>query len=266
MEAFRERYLLLEVPRTPSATANHWMIMDSVKFQQFVLHVRENVNSLISLMDIKSRVDQAMKYDIRGFGWHPVFERIRAANDASRLRMIKDVCAEEYPEYAAAASGALEYLDKEWKDNQEALEKGKFGSLLGSEIPFAAARLAKQTKEATDADGEPNQKPKRRSIFAQFRTWSRGKPERQRAKSVATPEKPVLSGEDSLAPGSLNLAHTRSKSVSVLPSETRIKANDQAEENGGELAQVETANSSNQESLNPLASLVSRRDQHSLAN
>src|ERR1700761_5190186 len=80
LESFRERFALLgPTRRSPKITGLHWLITDTKKILPFVSEIRALVDSLVSLLDVESRISQALKSDIRALAWHPVFVRHKAA-------------------------------------------------------------------------------------------------------------------------------------------------------------------------------------------
>jgi hypothetical protein len=270
LDAFREKLEILqqqrwEVRRGMSITITHWSIVDSDKFATYLALIREQVDFVIGLMGIEDGVNRAMKYDIKALGWHPVFERRKAASDMSKLRLIKDACAEDYPEYAAATQGALDYLDKEWKDSyQEAMERGTYGT--GSEIPGAAAyTLAQSTPQK---DGSKSQHTKRPGIFSILRpkSWRKGSRDEGRSQSVddSTRSKSIAVANP---PPSPPLTPERSKSISALSSRPAPEIETTAEQNAEKetaepLSRVDTTKStSGYANLGPITSMISRHDQ-----
>lgn len=278
LEVFRAKFEALnnerwEVRRGMSVIANHWSVIDPEKFKSFVQLVIDNVDEVIRLMDNAAAVDRAVKSDIRALGWHPIFDRVRAATDTSKLRMIRDACKDDYPEYSKATEGALAYIEREWKDNYEDVRDKGRAVAEGSEIPGAAARLAIQAaykRDLANAGGTPPQSPKkekRPSIFGFLRSksWRRKSEEivpraksadetTMRSQSVAEGS----SGED-MAP----LAPTRSKSISVIPYRPATGENQpQTIPEDELLSRIETAKSAEDTvTVEPVASMVSRHDQ-----
>jgi hypothetical protein len=123
LEAFRERCQTVRL-KTPSDAEIHWIIVDNAKFPALIDKLRVHIDALIDSTGVERNVNLAMKRDIRALGWHPLFDRIKAASDGSKLQLIKEVCRAEYPEYAAATKEPLAYLGKEWQDSyQEAMIK-----------------------------------------------------------------------------------------------------------------------------------------------
>lgn len=127
LEGFRERYeLLKEVAETyaqissrrnSSLTQTTWNIADHHKFGSFIKLAQERVDLLINLLDVKERVDRAVRMDIKALGWHLSVDRKRMAMDISKLRMIAESCKDEYPEYLDATTAALDNIDRERREN-----------------------------------------------------------------------------------------------------------------------------------------------------
>ena len=251
LEVFRAKFEILnkerwEIRRGMSVTASHWSVIDPEKFKNFVALVKENVDDLINLMDNVAAVDRAVKSDIRALGWHPIFDHVKAASDTSKLRLIRDACKVDYPEYAQATEGALAYIEREWKDNYEEIRE------RGSEIPGSAARFAMQSAYAQAlhdsvlAHPPSPKKEKGRNIFGFLRTksWRRNSEEMvPRAKSAdATAMKPQSVAAGTSDDGFTVQEHTRSKSISVIP--MRSSTSDNGPETAAEddpLSRVETA-------------------------
>jgi hypothetical protein len=265
LDAFRQKLETLqeqrwEVRRGMSITMTHWSIVNSEKFATYLALIREQIDFLIHLTDMEDRVNRAVMYDIKALGWHPVFQRSKAASDMSKLRLIKDACSVEYPEYAAATQGALDYLDKEWKDSyQEAMERGTYNT--GSEIPGAAAYTMAQSAQLKDAS-KPQQ-VKRPGILHLLKpkSWRKSSKDEGRSKSV---DDSVLAKSPAAAnpPPSPPLTRERSKSISAFPSTMDSEVEKAGEDTVDSLARVETAKStSGYANLGPIASMISRHDQ-----
>ncbi|EME44415.1 hypothetical protein DOTSEDRAFT_129721, partial [Dothistroma septosporum NZE10] len=126
LETFREKWeLLREVAETyahintrrnNSIIIQSWMIADISKFSAFIAMTQEKVDYLIELMDVKEKVDRGLRMDIRIFGWHVVPDRARTAQDVSKLRLLQEVCKQDYPEYLVATKQALENIDREARE------------------------------------------------------------------------------------------------------------------------------------------------------
>ncbi|RDI86773.1 hypothetical protein Vi05172_g3054 [Venturia inaequalis] len=289
LEAFRAKLEILqeqrwELRRGMSVTINHWAIKDTDKFETFLRLIKEKVDFLIGLMGVEAKVDRALVLDIKSLGWHPIFDKGRAAADISKLRLIKWACEPNYPSYAAATDHALAYLDKQWKESAEEAREAR----RGSEIPGAAAKMAAEERRASASQkieaSLPAHKSKRPSLFGLLRpkSWRKGSksnlsplsPEEQdngRSMSYAPPA-------DLLTPP-LSPEPERSKSMSLVPTkeleattkdfaiETKVPAAVPVEPekpatDGELLSRVETALSlSDQKNLEPIASMISRHDQ-----
>jgi hypothetical protein len=166
LEAFREKYGLLQDladlynvranRQSLSMTSSHWQIYDTTKFEAFVQLVKDNIDPLVKLLDSAEAVDRGMKMDIRSLVWHPeTLSRAMAAKDMSKLRLLREACENEYPDYATAADNALKYLDSEFKATYMAARK-------------PAAQLPK-----SKANGEhKHEEQKRPSFFNWFRSSS----------------------------------------------------------------------------------------------
>ncbi|KAF2104606.1 hypothetical protein NA57DRAFT_70812 [Rhizodiscina lignyota] len=270
LEAFREKLYYMrerikkgEPRRGKSATMVHWQIVDALKFQDFVKLIRDNVDVLVELMGVRERVDMAMRHDIRAFGWHPVFERARASRDMSKLKMIRDVCKDEYPGYATAAEIALAQLDKEWNDNYEAVMERQATT---SEIPFAASKLIAKSTESKDHD-------KRGSWFSHLKpkAWRKNSKHHLEVQSPATeggtegdPQRSKSLGHHEEDDDDDPLTHARSKSISVMPMSAAEPPKESVIEESKEqdqLSRVDTAKSIAKMNLEPVTSMISRHDQ-----
>lgn len=175
LEAFREKYeLLLEVAedlahlnarRSNSIVQTAWTIADTARFSTFIKLTQEKVDYLITLLDVKERVDRGIRMDIRALGWHLSADRTRVAQDVSKLRLMQEVCKAEYPEYVAATEQALDNIKRENREN----------------TPIVAAPPPKpsqtsppkpsHTQSHAHASGEKD-KPKRPGIFRLFKSFS----------------------------------------------------------------------------------------------
>ncbi|QDS69348.1 hypothetical protein FKW77_003820 [Venturia effusa] len=286
LESFRAKLEMLqeqrwEVRRGMSITISHWVIKNTDKFETFLSMIKEKVDFLIGLMGVEDKVDRALVLDIKALGWHPIFDKGRAAADISKLRLIKWTCEHDYPTYAAATEHALEYLDKQWKESAQETRKAH----RGSEIPGAAAKMAAEERRAAmsqkTAANIPAHKTKKPSLFGMLRpkSWRKSsknnisppkldEEEKGRSMSYAPPG-------DVLTPP-LSPDPERSKSVSHVPTkdleaiakdfatESKIPAAAPQKSTADDelLSRVETALSLNeQKTLEPIASMISRHDQ-----
>jgi hypothetical protein len=265
IEAFRERMEIMErqrweIKRGMSITVSHWMIEDVEKFKVFLAFVKEKVDFLVGFMGVEQKVHTALKHDIRALGWHPVFDKIKASNDMSKLRMIQHACENEYPEYAAAAGVALEYLNKEYKDNYQELREG---AVTSTEIPGAASYMLAQSKQLVssyDKKGKPN----RASLLQRIRpkSWRRS------SKDLSSADPMTAKGRSmSYAPITSSLltppaSPERSKSIAVpFTSDEHAKIAGivrTSEENA--MSRTATVESATGATAVPVASMISRHD------
>lgn len=242
-----------------SITITHWSIVDNEKFRHFLRLIQEKVNTLIELMGNEQQVDRGVKHDIRALGWHPIFDKSKAAADMSKLRLIKEACATDYPDYAAATEGALDYLDKEWKDSyQDIMERGT----SGSEIPGTAAYVVRTAPSQLKASYTP-QSPKLPGFFSHFRPKSWRKNSRGDARASSIDE--IAQRSKSYAPPNTQLipplTPQRSKSTAAIPMKPGSSGNQAQQGPDDQLMLMQTAHSTAQSSLEPVASMVSRHDQ-----
>jgi hypothetical protein len=205
-----------------------------------------------------------MKYDIKALGWHPIFDKIKASYDMSKLRLIKEACAEEYPDYVVAAQGALEYLDKEYKDNYQEIRQG---TPTSSEIPGAAAYMLAQSRQLASAYDKKAKSEKTTGNRPNFLKMLRPKSWRKGSKDLSADEGESKSRSMSYAPTTSDtpltppLTPERSKSIAVpmtgLPEEP-TQPERQSEDNI--IARIETAKSGMGTTAGPVASMISRHD------
>lgn len=241
MEAFREKYGLLQdlvrqsgaqanIKRSMSMTTNHWTVKDTKKFDDFVKAIRAEVDGLIDLLGVNEHVDRGMKSDIRSMAWHPELSGPIAQQDWEKLRLIREACEANYPQYIEVADRALLYLNEELRERVVANRRtslgvpptvGAAGARRKSDYELRAHPEAAQTTQETGstsseknaiqlaAEGvygpqrrpsnskksnHDSQKEKRPGWLSAFRlkSWSKNhKHERKRSNSL--PEDPIRS-------------------------------------------------------------------------
>ncbi|KAM3420733.1 hypothetical protein BST61_g3982 [Cercospora zeina] len=168
LEGFREKYALLRevaedvarinTRRNNSLTYTPWMLADVAKFGHFIDLTSEKVDSLINLLDVKEKVDRAMRMDIRVFGWHIVPDRMRTAQDISKLRMLQEICKNDYPEYLVATQQALDNISR------EAREFAVSSYIVSKE----QARFLKSGDNAPRGEEKPKKRPGLLNLFKTF--------------------------------------------------------------------------------------------------
>ena len=170
LEGFRERFeLLQEVAedfahlnrRSNSIVQTAWTIADNARFATFIKLTQEKVDFLINLMDLKERVDRGVRVDIKGLGWHLTVDRMRIAQDVSKLRLVQEACRDEYPEYLAATQQALDNIVRENRENEPA---------MAAPAPMSVPKVPQTSTAKTNGNGQ--EKHKRPGFFKLFKSFS----------------------------------------------------------------------------------------------
>ncbi|KAF2178610.1 hypothetical protein K469DRAFT_718151 [Zopfia rhizophila CBS 207.26] len=279
LEAFREKYGLLQdlvrqsgakvsVQSRMSMTMQHWTVRDVGKFDAFVKTIRLEVDGLIALMGVKEQVDRGMKTDIRAMGWHPDLSGPIVRQDWEKLKLIREACVDDYPEYVDVTDTALKYIGEELRGT----------SLAGLRAAYEPAKPTWRKSEderKEKADGTKSvEKEKRPGFLLHFRFKSWGKSQkgsRDRSKSIAgvstDDQDPQRSLSEDIPKSDSNaLEPVRSKSLSALPDEPapfnldssleNIPSNDSTA-NGARLSPVDTNRLVHADTAN---SLIERHD------
>lgn len=142
MEAFREKYGLLQdlvrqsgaranIKRSMSMATNHWTVKDTTKFGDFVKTVRIEVDALIDLFGVNEHVDRGTRSDIRCMAWHPELTGPVVQQDWEKLRLIREACEVDYPQYIEVADTALQYINDELKETSLANRRASLGVPAG---------------------------------------------------------------------------------------------------------------------------------------
>lgn len=234
LEAFREKYGLLQDlvremggrpagKRGMSMTIQHWTVQNVDRFSKFVATVRTQVDGLIMLMGVKEQVDKAMKTDIRSMGWHPDLNQPLIRQDWHKLKLIREACQVEYPEYIEVTDTALKYINEELQ--------GTGIALRSASVPTISVQPANSDEKA-DNDTKRHSE-KRPGLLSQFfRSWTKSSskiPQTKRNENPS-PEPPDEDthrslSEDLTSMPSRNDANnplkpSRSKSLSAVPSKS----------------------------------------------
>ncbi|OCK72986.1 hypothetical protein K432DRAFT_387611 [Lepidopterella palustris CBS 459.81] len=226
LDAFREKYSLLQdlsqhtsrsARRGMSMAAQHWTVKDVTKFSRFVKSVREQVDSLVQIMDVKEKIDRAMRLDIKALGWHPDIRSSIMQQDWEKLKLINIACKEDYPEYAQATEVALKYIDAELRESS--------GKALRAAFRPTIVNPVEKKKHS-----EGGMQEKRSGILSNFsfKNWGgkKGRTGKERNESISstlsTSEEVPRSLSEAKVPDmqSLSLEPVRSKSVSAIPDKT----------------------------------------------
>ena len=165
LEGFREKYALLKdllnqtgarssLKRNPSITTSHWTVKDTTRFAQYVKVVRTEVDALIDLMGVKEQVDRGIRSDLKSMGWHPDLTGPAVRHDWEKLRLIREACEVDYPEYIEVIDKALQYISEEIKESSLAKHRADLGL---SEVDNSAAGARR--KSDYDIRSAPAPKP-----------------------------------------------------------------------------------------------------------
>lgn len=138
LEGFREKYGLLKdlltqtgartsLKRNLSMTTSHWQVKDTTRFNEYVKVVRREVDALIDLMGVKEQVDRGIRSDLKSMGWHPDLSGPMVRHDWEKLRLIREACEVDYPEYIEVIDKALQYISQELKETSLAHHRAELG-------------------------------------------------------------------------------------------------------------------------------------------
>ncbi|KAI8935858.1 hypothetical protein NX059_007375 [Plenodomus lindquistii] len=260
LEGFREKYALLQdllrqtgtrasIKRNMSMTTNHWTVKDGARFNHFVATVRKEVDSLIELMGVKEQVDRGTRSDIRCMAWHPDLSGSIVQQDWEKLRLIREACEVDYPEYIEVVDSALQYINEELKESSLATRRASLGLVVPTEGPAGGRRksdydirstppkaaaaekthLQLSAERACDPNAGKEKRPGWLNAF-KFKSWSKSSKHINKPRSESTPgTDEVVDPLRSLSAGEINpseittskdsdaLESVRSKSLSAIP-------------------------------------------------
>ncbi|EOA82360.1 hypothetical protein ACJQWK_09717 [Exserohilum turcicum] len=157
LEGFREKYRLLKdlltqtgarasLKRNPSMTTSHWQVKDTARFNEFIKLVRTEVDALIDLMGVKEQVDRGIRSDLKSMGWHPDLSGPTVRHDWEKLRLIREACEVDYPEYIEVIDKALQYISEELKETSLAQHRITLG--------LATSNLEKSSETSRRKSGQ----------------------------------------------------------------------------------------------------------------
>jgi hypothetical protein len=262
LEGFREKYALLKdlmsqtgarasLKRNMSMTTSHWTVKDTMRFSEYVKVVRTEVDALIDLMGVKEQVDRGTRSDLKSMGWHPDLTGPMVRQDWGKLRLIREACEVDYPEYIEVIDKALQYITEEINESSLAQHRAALGisethtSAAGAHrksdydtrsapTPAPAPKPAGSAQKthiqsAAERALNPNTGKEKRPGWLKgfkFKSWSKNSKqasEKQRSNSV--PDASTLDAQRSLSVGeasraseeSNQLQTVRSKSLSEIP-------------------------------------------------
>ncbi|KAF2134300.1 hypothetical protein P153DRAFT_381480 [Dothidotthia symphoricarpi CBS 119687] len=164
LEAFREKHGLLQdlvlqsgirtnFKRTSNITISHWTVKDSARFEQFVKTIRDEVDALIDLFGVKEQVDRGTRSDIRCMAWHPELTGPIVQKDWEKLRLLREACEVDYPQYIEVIDIALQYLHEEIKESSLATHRA--ANQAKHEASIAGATGARRKSDHELAPGAP---------------------------------------------------------------------------------------------------------------
>lgn len=162
MAAFREKYALLQdlvrqsgaranIKRNTSMANNNWTVKDAAKFDDYVKTIRTEVDSLIEYFGVSEQIDRGTRSDIRAMAWHPELTSRVVQQDWEKLRLIREACEVDYPQYIEVADGALTYITEELRETSLANKRAALGVAPGGVAP-SGANNADATRRKSDFD------------------------------------------------------------------------------------------------------------------
>ncbi|EMD90887.1 hypothetical protein COCC4DRAFT_71688 [Bipolaris maydis ATCC 48331] len=162
LEGFREKYGLLKdllnqtgarssLKRNLSMTTSHWQVKDTARFNDYVKTVRTEVDALIDLMGVKEQVDRGIRSDLKSMGWHPDLTGPTVRQDWEKLRLIREACEVDYPEYIEVIDKALQYISQELKETSLAQHRAGLG--------IAEPTTEKSVRRKSDQETRPAPAP-----------------------------------------------------------------------------------------------------------
>lgn len=260
LEGFREKYALLQdllkqtgartsLKRNMSMTTTHWTVKDGMRFESFVKNVRTQVDSLIDLMGVKEQVDRGTRSDIRCMAWHPELSGPVVQQDWEKLRLIREACEVDYPEYIEVVDTALQYINEELRETTMANRRASLGltaptngaaggrrksdydirSAPPPNVPTAEkTHIQLAAERALDPNSGKEKRPGWLSAF-KFKSWSKSsKNQHEKERSKSTPGPESMDPQRSLSEAEVppvqrtsednnRLEPVRSKSVGAIP-------------------------------------------------
>ncbi|KAK5107901.1 hypothetical protein LTR62_000561 [Meristemomyces frigidus] len=179
LEGFRERYELLQevgetfanlgTRRTNSIVASSWTIADNHRFANFIKLTTEKIDEMIKLMGVQENVDRGMRVDIKSLGWHLTSDKQRLASDTSKLRLLKEVCLADYPQYVGACDTALDNINRENREHGVVVPVPAFTPAVPSRSSHG---LPKSSHAHTSGE---NDKHKRPGILGMFKAFGKSR-------------------------------------------------------------------------------------------
>ncbi|KAF1995170.1 hypothetical protein P154DRAFT_350326 [Amniculicola lignicola CBS 123094] len=285
LAAFREKYGLLQdlvrqsgirasIRRGMSMAIQRWTVRDVDKFEEFVRTVRIEVDGLIALLGVKEQVDRGMKSDIRAMGWHPDLSGPVVRSDWEKLRLIREACVQDYPEYIEQTDKALKYISEELKGTSLDHFRASL-QLPTSPPPMDPKPDEKQNGEqAPNVPTTPKGKEKRPSIFSMFKSWGKGsKGDQDKSKNISSsnqkdPLRSLSADMSRKSEDDNTLEPARSKSLGAVPDDFMYNSLESTlkQTHTQETVQEDTSSDSPEPSMlvpvNTANSLIDRHDMY----
>jgi hypothetical protein len=265
LEGFREKFTLLKdllnqtgarasLKRNMSMTTSHWTVKDTMRFSEYVKVVRTEVDALIDLMGVKEQVDRGIRSDLKSMGWHPDLTGPAVRQDWEKLRLIREACVVDYPEYIEVIDKAMQYISEEVKESNLARNRAVLGlsesnmdvagarrksdyDIRSAPAPVAGLKSAKPeakshiqlaAERALNPNAGKEKRPGWLSAF-KFKSWSKSsKTANGKQRSNSVPHTPTVDPQRSLSAAEATdqtsedsniLQAVRSKSLSAIPSD-----------------------------------------------
>jgi len=158
LAAFREKYALLQdlvrqsgaranIKRTTSMATSNWTVKDAVQFADYVKTVRTEVDALIELFGVSDHIDRGTRSDIRCMAWHPETTGPVVQQDWEKLRLIREACEVDYPQYIEVADSALQYITDELRETSLANKRAALGVASAGASGATTANAARRKSD-----------------------------------------------------------------------------------------------------------------------
>jgi len=129
------------------------------------------------MLGVKERLDRSMRMDIKALGWHLTADRTRVASDTSKLRLLQEVCKNQYPEYVEATQQALNNISKDNRENAPAAPTLHVPAAATHDKiqPPQSAHGNKDTSSHGHDSHAKQDKSKRPGLFGMFKSFRKSR-------------------------------------------------------------------------------------------
>jgi hypothetical protein len=163
LAAFREKFALLQdlvrqsgaranIKRSTSMATSNWTVKDAVRFAEYVKTVRIEVDSLIDLFGVSEQIDRGTRSDIRCMAWHPETTGPVVQHEWEKLRLIREACEVDYPQYIEVADAALQYITEELRETSLANRRAALGVAPTGVSAIKTTNAANGTRRKSDLE------------------------------------------------------------------------------------------------------------------